>query len=138
MRIDWFPGITVSVSLLFSTIVAEATIIATYMPHGPADPPNPAWAPTSYRDIPWWFNDENPYWAANNLSPGPADAYDTAMAFAARLNRNNASGYEAAAINTPNYPHLGSNPYGPPGGAFGSPATNIVWGNAVVWDFVLS
>lgn len=138
MKSVYFRGLIVSATLAIAPVISKASIVATYMPHGPADPPNSAWNQTAYRDIPWWFNDENPYWANNGLNPGPADAYDTAMAFAARLNRNNATGYEAAIINTPNYTHLGTNPYGSPGGAYGTAANNITWGNAVVWNFVLS
>lgn len=69
------------------------------------------------------------------MPPGPADAYDTAVVYAARLNRNNATGYEAAIINTPNYTHIGSNPYGSPGGAYGTAANDIVWGKGNTWDF---
>jgi hypothetical protein len=107
-------------------------LVATYLPHGPADPPNPAWTPTAYRDIPWWFEDTNPYWADNSLPNGPADAYDVSAVFAARLNRNNATGYEAAIINMPGA--VGSY-YGSPGGAYGTPANSIVWGNSVTWSF---
>lgn len=117
---------------IVAPLAAQSPLVATYLPHGPADPPNPAWAPTAYRDIPWWFEDTNPYWADNNLPNGAADAYDVSALFAARLNRNNASGYEAAIINLPGA--TGSY-YGAPGGAFGSPANSIVWGNSTTWSF---
>lgn len=112
--------------------LGQSSLVATYLPHGPADPPNPAWTPTAYRDIPWWFEDTNPYWADNNLPNGAADAYDISVVYAARLNRNNATGYEASLINMPGA--VGSY-YGSPGGSFGTAANSVVWGNAVTWSF---
>lgn len=122
------------VALLGATAISygQSSLVATYLPHGPADPPNPAWGPTAYRDIPWWFEDSNPYWADNNLPNGAADAYDVSVVYAARLNRNNSTGYEASLINMPGA--VGSH-YGAPGGAFGSSANSVVWGNAVTWSF---
>jgi hypothetical protein len=127
LPVTWF-------ALLGATAISygQSSLVATYLPHGPADPPNPAWAPTTYRDIPWWFEDTNPYWENNSLPNGAADAYDVSVVYAARLNRNNATGYEAAMINMPGA--VGSY-YGAPGGAFGSPANSIVWGNTVTWSF---
>jgi len=67
--------------LITSTFIAisgllpsAGTITAAYLPHGPANPTNPAWGQTSYRDIPWWFHDDNSVWATG--TPGAADAYD--------------------------------------------------------------
>ncbi len=108
------------------SLSAQNIVIADYLPHGTPDPPNPFWSPTTHRDIPWWFSNDD----------GPSDAYDISAVWAARLNRNNAAGYEAAIINTPGFTHLGgANPYGTPGGAFGTSADNITWGNNVKWGF---
>lgn len=127
LPVTWF-------ALLGATAISygQSSLVATYLPHGPADPPNPAWAPTTYRDIPWWFEDTNPYWENNSLPNGAADAYDVSVVYAARLNRNNATGYEAAMINMPGA--VGSY-YGAPGGAFGSAANSIAWGNSITWSF---
>lgn len=132
---------TISIGFLSYIFVGHsvAAIVATFLPHGPATPTNPAWNQTAYRDVPWWFEDKNPDW--NGQTPGAADAYDISPVWAARLNKNNSAGYEAAIINTPAFPHLGSpatNPYGVVGGAFGTSADSVTWGNDVKWNFTLS
>ncbi len=130
--------------LTYGTAAYSQTISATFLPHGPADPLGSVWTKPAYRDIPWWFHDDNSYWADNNLTPGASDAYDIAVVYAARLNKNNVAGYEAAIINTPAYTHgnyNNSNPYGSPGGAItgngSNSADNVTWGNGTVWDFAL-
>ncbi len=117
------PFLTVLSTL---TLPATAQIVGTYLPHGPASPSNPAWSPSTYRDIPWWFSDSN----------GASDAYDVSAIYAARLNKNNTGGYEAAIINTPNFGTT-ANPYGAAGGAFGT-AADVTWGNGNTWDFALT
>ncbi|MBC7979754.1 MAG: hypothetical protein H7Y36_04235 [Armatimonadetes bacterium] len=129
-------GITVTALTVLS---ASAAINAVYLPHGPANPSNAAWNPTpgtardSYRDIPWWFEDNNPASASNGI-PGAADAYDISVVYAARLNKINASGYEAAIIDTP--APIGSH-YGTPGGTYGTAANSVTWGNNTIWNFTL-
>ncbi len=137
-----FPGrpalFALSMHALVFANTSSAAITGVYLPHGPATPANPAWAPTAYRDIPWWFTDTNPEWGS--ATPGAADAYDISAVWAARLNRNNISGYEAAIINTPAYPHLlgGGNPYGSPGGVISPSLDNVTWGNNQKWSFSLT